>query len=234
MAEGIVQVAPDSTGKKMRTRERTIGANLVEEQYVVVQPEAVAINRVWMSTQRIPSRALAALGTQPLFSIWNGIAVAAGASNISVRRFSVEIDSVAVQTVASPQLRLFRTTAAAANGTVVAGGQQYTSDPALNALVVARGDYQSDTVAATTALTQASLGTAPMWSQTVPRMVTAAGFQVATEYNLLPNDANLMAQDPLILRPQEGCHVQLVAGGAVTAGQFTFTFKVALAEFTYP
>jgi hypothetical protein len=40
--EDFVQVAPDSTGAKVRTRSRTIGANTVEEQYVIEQPERVA------------------------------------------------------------------------------------------------------------------------------------------------------------------------------------------------
>jgi len=35
MASGIVQVAPDSTGKKVQTFENTVGANLVEAQAVV-------------------------------------------------------------------------------------------------------------------------------------------------------------------------------------------------------
>ena len=35
MAESYVQVAPDSTGKKLRTVSSTVGANTVEEQYVI-------------------------------------------------------------------------------------------------------------------------------------------------------------------------------------------------------
>lgn len=233
MAESYVQVAPDSTGKKLHTRQRTVGANTVQDQYVIASPsEAVPINRVWVSTLRIPSRVLTAGSTQPLFSIWNGIT--AGGNNVSVRRLSVEIDSITAQTVASGQLRLFRQTAASASGSTVAGVQQYTVDPALNASVVVRADHQGDSVVATTPLTAGTLGATPAWSQTVPRVATLVGFQACTEYNLLPNDATLMSVDPLVLQPAEGVHVQLIAGGAIAAAAYTFTFKAVLAEFTYP
>jgi hypothetical protein len=233
VAEDIIQVAPNSTGAKLRTRSRTVGANSVHEQYVIaLQSDAVPINRVWASTLRIPARVLTAGSIQPLFSIWNGIA--GGGNNVSIRRMSVEIDSITAQTVASAQLRLFRQTAASASGSTVAPQQQYTSDPAFNASVVIRADHQADSVNATTPLTAGTLGAAPMWSQTVPRVATLVGFQSITEYNMLPSDSNLMSVDPLILRPGEGCHVQLMAGGAVAAGAYTFTFKAVLAEFTYP
>jgi hypothetical protein len=232
VAEDFVQVAPDSTGKKMRARSRVIGANTIEEQYVILQSEAVPINRLWVSSLRIPSRVLTAGATQPLFSIWNGIA--SGGNNVSVRRLSAEIDSIAVHAVASPQLRLRKQTAASTGGTAIVPVSQYSLDPALNALVVVRADHQADSAVATTALTAGTLNANPMWAQTVPRAHTLVGFQVASEYNLLPNDAQLMAQDPLILRPQEGGHVEMIAGGAVAAGAFTFTIKAVIAEFTYP
>jgi hypothetical protein len=41
MPEDFVQVAPDSTGAKIHTRQRVIGANTIEEQYVIVQEEKV-------------------------------------------------------------------------------------------------------------------------------------------------------------------------------------------------
>lgn len=44
MADGIVQVAPDSTGKKVRTFEITVGANTVEDQGVVICDPATAAN----------------------------------------------------------------------------------------------------------------------------------------------------------------------------------------------
>lgn len=238
MPESFVQVAPNSTGSKLHTRQRTVGANTVDEQYVIIQNEAVPSNRVWLSTLRVPARALAptapAVATQPMFAIFNGITT--GGNSLSIRRFSVEVDSVAVSAVASPILRLYRTAAApgSTTGTAVVPVQQYSADPAFSASVSIRADHGTDAVVAGTALTQTIANTNPMWSQTVPRMHTAAGFQVVTEYNLVPNDSQLMAQDPLILRPQEGCAVRLESTTAVAAAAFTCAFKVVLAEFTYP
>lgn len=234
MPDSYVQVAPDSTGKKLRTRQRTVGANTVEEQYVISsQSDAVPINRVWLSTLKVPTRVVAVGATQPMFSIWNGIT--AGGNSVSIRRLSVEIDSIGVYATTSPTLRLYRTTAAATGGTVITPVPQYSPDVTFSTSVSIRADHQADNASATTALAQTGLGTQPMWSQTVPKQVTAAGFATISEYNLMPNDANLMAVDPLILRPSEGMHIQFFNGGtATTATSFSFMFKAVLAEFTYP
>jgi hypothetical protein len=232
MPDSFVQVAPDSTGKLLHTRQRAVTAGTVQEQYVIVQNEAVAVTRLWVSSLRVPTRALTAGATQPIFTVWNGIG--AGGNMVSCRRLSAEIDAITAQLVASGQLRLFRQTAASTGGTAIVPQQQYTADPALNALVVVRADHQGDSVSATTALTGGTLAAAPMWSQTVPRVATLVGFQPVFDYTLLPNDGNLMAQDPLIMRPGEGFQVQLIAGGAIAAGANTITIKAVLAEFTYP
>ena len=42
MTDGIVQVAPDSTGKKVDTAEITVGANTVERQRIVIADNATA------------------------------------------------------------------------------------------------------------------------------------------------------------------------------------------------
>lgn len=237
MPESFVQVAPDSTGTKMRTRTRTVGTNTVGEQYVIVQNEAVALNRVWATTLRIPARALNTGATQPLFSIWNGIAT--GGNMVSVRRLTVEIDAATAYAGQSPILRLYRTTAApgSTSGTLLTPQPQYTADPTFSTSVVVRADHQGDNAVATTALTQGNLAAAPLWAQTVPRMHTASSFYAPSEYNMLPNDSVLMQQDPLILMPSQGCHVQLINGGIATTTTgvwFSFVFKAVLAEFVYP
>ena len=42
MAESIIQVAPDSTGKKLHTNSYTVGANTVEDEMVVLGPQPYA------------------------------------------------------------------------------------------------------------------------------------------------------------------------------------------------
>ncbi len=236
MPESFVRVAPDSTGKMLRTRERTVGANTVQEQYVITQNEVVPSNRVWLSTLRLPTRpSLGADAVQPIFSVFNGNAT--GGNNVSVRRLTTEIDQSIAYAGRSPILRLFRQTAASGGGTVLTPVPSHTADPAFSTAVSVRADHQGDNVVATTALTAGTIGAQPMWSQVVPRAHTLAGFQPVTEYTLLPNDGDLMAQSPLILRPGEGFLVQFVNGGVAltsAAGNFVFMVKAVLAESTLP
>lgn len=214
----------------LRARSRTVGANTVYEQYVIMQPEAVVTSRVWASSLRIPNRASA---SQPLFTVWNG-----GTTNlVSVRRLSIEIDPVlAVASGASPVIRMYRmsTQAATPGGTVITPVRQYTTDAAFNSAISVRADHQADTVSATTALAAGTLDTNVMWTQTVPRASTLAGFFVPTEFNMLPNDGTLLSQDPLVIRPSEGFCLRLEAGAALTASTWTFAVKTVLGEFTYP
>jgi hypothetical protein len=239
MAESFIQVAPDSTGKMLRTRNRTVGANSIHEQYVIASPtDAVPINRAYLSTLGIivpqSGTAIAAAGTVPIFSIWNGIA--SGGNSVSIRRLSAEIDSVVAHLPASPVLRVFRMTAQAGTpgGTVITPVQQYTAEAVMNALVSVRANHVADGVAGT--LVHGTLAAQPLWSQTVPKAATLVGYQPVEEYTLLPNDSNLMSVDPLILRPQEGVAVQLFAPAATaaTAGIWRIMIKAVLAEFTYP
>ena len=237
MPEDFIQVAPDSTGAKIRTRTRTIGANTVEEQYVIVQPEAVAINRVWSNSLRIPypltAAAITAGTNTPIWSLWNGIA--SGGNSVSVRRLTMEVDTATAHAVLSPIARLYRMTTAGSGNTAITPVQQYTADTAFSGSVVVRANHAAEAAAGTLAL--GTLGAAPMWSQTLPRMqVSGAAFSWPTELNLLPNDSQLMAQDPLIVRPQEGFAIQMYAPAAVaaTAGIWNITVKAVLAEFTYP
>jgi len=46
MADGVIQVAPDSTGKKVDTSEITVGANTVERQRIVIASNSVATDIV--------------------------------------------------------------------------------------------------------------------------------------------------------------------------------------------
>lgn len=239
MPEGFIGLAPDSTGAKVRTRSRTIGANVIHEQYLLPGKDAVVVSRAWLCTPfRVRSRASAA-GTalsQPVFSIWNGHAT----NLVSVRRMTVEADTVAVRAQAQPWLRLYRVTAAPANGTAITPIQQDTADTALSATIAARGDFStSDTGTMPTAMTATPNPTQPAWAQTVWRAAatTPTGYVAPQLMNMMPDDPRLNAEDPMILRPSQGvvARLETIAGGSVAlvADDWTFHFKAVIGEFTY-
>jgi hypothetical protein len=186
----------------------------------------------------VRSRASAA-GTalsQVVFSIWNGHAT----NLVSVRRMTVETDSVNARAQAQPWLRTYRVTAAPANGNTITPIQQDTTDAALSATVVCRGDFAtSDGGAMPTAMTGTPNPTQPAWAQSVWRVAAATptGYVAPQIMNLLPDDARLNAEDPLILRPSQGVLVRLetIAGGtvALVADDWTLHFKAVIGEFTF-
>lgn len=226
MPEGFIQVAPSGTGPKLRTRERTIGANTVQEQYVIPTTERNVLSRSWYCSLRCLSRASTA---QPLFSVYN-----TDTDPMAIRRLSLEVDSIAASAVASPYARLYRVTAAPTGGTVLTANQQDTADPAIAAGLVVRADHQGDGVVATTPLAATPNPAAPMWAQTIPRWQTLAGWQSLPELNLTPDDDSLNAEDPLILRTNQGLLVRLEAAAAMASAAFSIVVKCVVGEFTLP
>jgi hypothetical protein len=236
VADDFVQVAPDSTGAKIRTRARTIGANAIEEQYVIVQQERVVSARAYTATFRTPSRAVSA---QPVFVLWNG-----GTNPVSVRRLTMEYDSGASFTALTVTARLYRITAAPTGGTVLAKGQQDTNETT-GVNIVATGDASADGTSSTTALAATANPTTHLWQQTMPRFSAAAAagtppsaWQVPAVLNLLPDDSTLLQEDPFVLRGSQGLMVRIDAPAAMVAGTTTaghmFYVKCAFGEFTLP
>lgn len=79
MSAGVVQVAPDSTGKKIDTSELTVGANTVERQRIVIGDDSSAAGLA-------PVDATNGLATyQPLLKgTWNYVAsTLSGAGNVT-------------------------------------------------------------------------------------------------------------------------------------------------------
>src|SRR5690349_1647182 len=216
MPESFVQVGPDSTGKKIRTRQRTIGANTVEEQYLIVQPhDRVPVSRVWYSSLRIPSQAAT---STPLFTIYN-----TGTNPVSVRRLSLEASTVTASAALSPYVRLYRVIAAPTGGSTVTGIQQDTADAAINAGVTVRQAASAD--GTFSAITSSPSPASPMWSQVLPRYHTLTGFSPQSVMNLLPDDSVLNSEDPLILRTNQGCLVRFEAAAAPAAGVWQILVK---------
>lgn len=226
MVEAFIQVAPDSTGSKLRTRERVIGANTIEEQYAILLPsERVVVSRAWYATLRIP---IVALTSAPVFTVYN-----TGTNPVAVRRLSVEADSIAASAVASPYLRLYRLAGTApTGGTPITAVQQDTGDAAINAGVSVRAAHNADGVALAIVISAGITG--PMWVQTLPRWQTLAGYQIMPVMNLLPDDAELNREDPLVLRTNQGLLVRSEAPAAPAAGAWQMMLKCVLGEYTSP
>jgi hypothetical protein len=73
MADGIVQVAPDSTGKKIDSSELTVGANTVERQRINIASATVATDIAGVGTPNTDADAGdIALATEGYLKAWNG------------------------------------------------------------------------------------------------------------------------------------------------------------------
>jgi hypothetical protein len=118
MPESFVQVPPDSTGKKLRTRERTVGANTVEEQYVALASDATYY--VW-----VPSLVNAA--NKYYLAFLNN---AASGQVLKVRKLFLANSSLAAVTGVGVQFNLLRISAIT-GGTAVTANPVDTTDGAL-------------------------------------------------------------------------------------------------------
>lgn len=125
MPEGLVQVAPDSTGKKVRTRERVVGANTVQEQGIFQ-----VSNDTWVAY----ANAIAFAANKHHISLFN----AAGSGKILKARklFAINLQTGAVTGIAL-RFDVKRITAASA-GTLITPVSMDTADAALPAGVTVR------------------------------------------------------------------------------------------------
>lgn len=106
MAESIIQVAPDSTGKKVHTFNRTIGANSVED-------EVNLLGENYLASYTIPSNGFVSAATANSHLLQ----VMAGAS-LKVRVRKIEIYQSAMATAAAiMQVQILRLTTAGTGGT---------------------------------------------------------------------------------------------------------------------
>ena len=73
MADGLIQVAPDSTGKKVDTSELTVGANTVERQRIVIASDSVSTD---IAAVKSPNNDTdpgdISLSTESYLKAWNG------------------------------------------------------------------------------------------------------------------------------------------------------------------
>lgn len=225
MAENRVGVTDQADGAgvgSIRTRQRTVGGNTVEEQYVIPIGERVASYKGMVSSFRTLGSAAT---PQNLFTASN----TTGSSVIlAVRRLVVQMDATAVLTAVSPQFKVSRASGAPSGGTALT---KVPFDTSLSSSgnVSFLGATASDGGAAT-AIT-ATAGTTG-WQQFAFRLHTAVGQVLIPDETLIPV---LCADDPIYLRANEHLVVQLVAtAGTSNPATNHYVVQCMAEEFTLP
>lgn len=221
MPDSFIALPPDSTGKRMRSRQRAVGAYTVEEQYVLVGSERVTVADAMVSTWRTLGSATL---TQNLFTLENGTG---SGVLVALRRMSVQMDATAVLVAVAPTVSFYRTSGLPSGGTALAWTLFDTADTA-TALVVARGATASHGGAATAITATPAAGTSG-WDQFTMRLHTAVGQVVMDDQSVIPA---LCADQPIIIRPGEAVLAQVVAA-VTTSNPATNNWVVNAAWETY-
>jgi len=230
MAEDFVQIAPDSTGAKIRTRARTIGANAVEEQYVIIQEEKVVSAQVRACSFIVPGRGGT---TQKLATLFN-----ASGSTVLVRLNRVIVDVLITAaagiapTVFVPLVRVQRISAAPTGGGSITKSLRDTGGSS-NASVTALCDATADGTVAATQLAATSVGT--LHQVYSPRVLIVGTTPATTLYEPVDTVPFFVGEPDITLRASEGVAVTLdasVAAGNPTTNRWTCMFDWD--EFTLP
>lgn len=129
MADDFIQVAADGVGAKVRTRARTIGANAIEEQYVILQREAV---RACGYAVHTGAHLILATADAATVGRWWLINPVGSAVLIALRKVSFQSQlGSALATVTSPRITLERFTfTGTASGATVTVALRRTGDAA--------------------------------------------------------------------------------------------------------
>lgn len=196
MGESYVQVAPDSTGKKLRTYQKVVDSQTVEEQYVIL---------AGFPTYYFQTAVNAAVGsaTNFHFDIFN----ASGSSVIlKVRKLFLQQSFVA-QTGVAATFNINRTSAVGTGGATLTAVKADTADPNLPAQVTARGNGTGGNTSAGTLCTLGMSGEE-----------TDIGGRGSMFYNLL---AEGNETKDVTLRAGEGLAVVKTAGVVTTSGSWS-------------
>src|SRR5687768_15069063 len=196
MPESFITVAPDSTGKKLRTYEKTVGVNTVHEQYVI---------QAGFPTYYFQSATNSAVGsaTNFHFDIFN----ASGSGLVlKVRKLFLQQVFVA-QTGVAATFDIRRTSAVGTGGATLTGVKADTADSNMPAQVTSRGNATGGNTSA------GILCTIPMSGEE-----TDVGARGAWGINLL---AEGNETKDVTLREGEGLAVLKSAGVVTTSGTWS-------------
>lgn len=224
MPESFVQLPADSTGKRMRTRQRVVSSQTIQEQYVIPTTERVVQNTLMLSTFRTLGNAATA---HTLFTLENQ---SGSGVNLAVRRLGAYMDSTAALTSIVPSIAVSRTTAMPTGGTTLSKSVLQTGQTTSPAQVVARGATASDGGAAT-AITATASGR-PLWQAMAQRLHTAVGQVLTDPMPILPD---MVADAPFVLQPGEAMMVHIIALAAANNPNTNhYVVNCLVEEFTLP
>lgn len=219
MPESNIGMYPDGTGKKLRMRQRVIGADTIQEQFVLLAHRRVISGEYSVATPRT-------LGTaatpQNIASIENptgsGLIVA-------IRKLYLVMDSTAVLVSVAPSIQLSRPAALPTGGTSIVPVKHDSAYGAAASIV--RAGTASDGGAAT-AIT-ATAGSPPLSTALTMRLHTAVGQVLQDRMWLI--DPSMEERDHIILAPGESVLVQGVVASAATTH---FVVNATIEEYTLP
>lgn len=231
MPESYVQLPANSTGAKVRTRQRLVGANTVEEQFFIPGSERVVSFRGRAGTFRIPGRAATANG-RTLWQIWNG---AGSGVLVAVEAVATDIYQTVVKavTVPPPTIRLYRTTTALTGGAALAKVALDTAQGSSGVVALLQDGTADGTIAATplgAAASAAPAGSLILTQEFAPRMITAVGYEMMDRSEFLGD-----TDSAVILREGQGAILR-VDYPAATSDPITdmWVSVVRWSEFTLP
>ena len=223
--DSFVRVAPDSTGKMLRTREHTVGANAVHSQYVVPGSDRTrtGLYRVHSGILSVTAAAdAAAPGGAKLWLVNQPTSTVA----VALRRIRFEsVHSTALVAVSSPRITYDRfTTTTASTATPIAPGRRVRTAVAGLAADAAN---QARVVTASTGMTMAAGET--LGAFYVLQSLTAAGA-------VTPSLEDRTAPDPdaeIILAAGEGILFRQPDAG-VASDTRKYNIDLVWEEFTAP
>lgn len=193
MPESFLWLPPDSTGKKLRTYEKVVGANTVHEQYVIL---------AGFPTYYYLSASSAAVGPVIHLDLFN--AVGSGVI-LKVRKLFLQVTYVA-QVGTAATFTIDRTSAVGTGGTIITGQKADSTDANLPASVTARS---IPTGGATSAFTWAGLD--------LTGEETDVGSRAAWGINCL---AEGNETKDITLNEGEGIKVTKTVGAVTTSGSW--------------
>lgn len=215
MGESIIQLPADSTGKMVRTRNRTVGANSIHEQYFIEQRQRVVSGVYLAQTGAHVVQASADTAPAGRWFLFNPVG---SAVLVAFRRLEFASQHASVlATPTSPRitLKLFTATGTASGAAITPGKQDSTAPTATATLRTAN-----------TGLTITS--GADIFSAMPTAALTAVGAAAPAAIDWNPDDDGMP-----VLRAGEGLYLTQSDAGT-SSDTRRYVTNIAWEEFTLP